>query len=106
VSVLEGGKVHERIVRPEEFGIAPLPLSALSGGDARENAAAITTILEGKPHPASEAIVLNAAAALVVARGTAPRDAANEARDALQSGRARATLDAWRAAATRAKGAP
>ena len=103
VSVLEDGRVDERVVRPEEFGVAPMPLSALAGGDASDNAAAIRRILDGGAHPAAEAIVLNAAAALVVARGTEPRDAAAEARDALRSGRARETLEAWATAARRAK---
>ncbi len=103
VSVLEGGRVEDRVVRPEEFGVAPLPLTALAGGDANENATAIRAILEGRPHPATEAIVLNAAAALVVARGMPPREAANEVREIIRSGRARATLEIWAAAAKRAK---
>lgn len=98
VSVLSEGRVDEIVVRPEDFGVEPLPLAALGGGDARENAAAITTILGGGEHPATEAIVLNAAAALVVARALAPREAAAEARDAIRSGRALATLERWRAA--------
>ncbi|MDF2693503.1 MAG: Anthranilate phosphoribosyltransferase [Labilithrix sp.] len=104
VSVLDEGNVEERLVSPEEFGVSPLPLTALAGGDASDNAAAIRKILEGADHPASEAIVLNAAAALVVARRSSPRDAAAEARDAIRSGRARATLAGWQEAAARAKG--
>jgi anthranilate phosphoribosyltransferase len=106
VSVLTGGRVEERVVSPEDFGIAPVPLSALRGGDAKDNASAIETVLAGTEHPARIAIALNAAAALVVLRGTELREAAREALDAIASGRARATLDAWRAAARRAKDAP
>ncbi|MBX3208837.1 MAG: anthranilate phosphoribosyltransferase [Labilithrix sp.] len=105
VSVLDAGRVDERVVRPEDFGVAPLSLSVLAGGDAQANAAAIRTILDGGPHPATEAIVLNAAAALVVARRMDPRDAADEARDAIRSGRARATLETWTNAARRARDA-
>jgi anthranilate phosphoribosyltransferase len=104
VSVLDGGKVEEHVIRPDDFGVTPFPLSALAGGDASENATAITSILGGAAHPAAEAIVLNAAAALVVARGTAPREAAAEARDAIRSGRARSTLSTWISAAEHAKG--
>lgn len=103
VSILDRGQVDEQVVRPEDFGITPLPLAALAGGDARENAAAITRILEGSEHPATEAIVLNAAAALVVARGASPRDAAAEARDAIRSGRAKAKLASWITSAKQAK---
>ncbi len=103
VSVVEDGKVEERIVRPEDFGIASFDATALAGGDASDNAAAIRAILRGERHAASEAIVLNAAAALVVVRGHRPRDAATEVRDAIADGRAAATLDRWRDAARRAK---
>jgi anthranilate phosphoribosyltransferase len=103
VSVLDGGRIDEVVVRPEDFGVTPFPVAALAGGDARDNAAAITSILDGSVHPATEAIVLNAAAALVVARGASPRDAAAEAREAIRSGRARATLAAWVLAARQAK---
>jgi len=97
------GDVVERTITPEDFGIERLDRRALAGGDAIENAAAIVAMLEGRPHPAREAVVLNAAAALVVATGVAPRDAAAEARDALASGRARATLETWKALAARGR---
>jgi len=99
---VSGGSVEEIVVRPEDFGITPLSLGALAGGDANENATAIINILAGADHPAAEAIVLNAAAALVVARNLPPRDAAALARDALRSGRARETLERWRVAARKA----
>lgn len=104
VSVLEDGAVDERVIRPEDFGLAPRAIETLSGAGAVENAAAITRIVGGEPHPATDAIVLNAAAALVVARGISPREAARAARDAVDAGRAKETLEAWRACATRAKG--
>jgi anthranilate phosphoribosyltransferase len=100
VSVLEGGAVTERVVRPQDFGAAPTSLDVLRGGDAKENAAAILTILRGEEHPASGAVLLNAAAALAVLRGDslALPQALDEARDAVASGRAYATLEAWRRA--------
>jgi anthranilate phosphoribosyltransferase len=106
VSILDSGRIDEQVVTPEDFGIRPFPLTALAGGDARENASAIRVILEGTPHPASEAIVLNAAAALVISRHRSLREAAAEARDAIRSGRARETLSTWIAAARSAKGEP
>lgn len=103
VSVLDGGRVDEHTVRPEDFGLSLRPLSVLSGGGPAENAEAIRRIIGGEPHPAADAIVLNAAAALVVARGAPPREAAAEARDAIASGRAKAALERWRVCAARAK---
>lgn len=95
----EHGEVTERVVGPEDFGIPPLDRTALAGGDAAENAAALEAILRGEPHPAREAVVLNAAAALVVAAGDAMPDAARRARTALSDGSAHARLEAWRRAA-------
>lgn len=103
VSVLDDGRVSERVLRPEDFGLAPLPLAALAGGDAAENAVAIGDILAGRAHPATDAIVLNAAAALVVMRDCEPREAMREARDAIASGRAGTTLATWRDIARAAK---
>jgi anthranilate phosphoribosyltransferase len=105
VSVVENGEVTERTVRPEDFDVRSTPLTALAGGDASENAAAILAILEGGDHPAAEAIVLNAAAALVVAGRPSPTAAAEEVREVLRSGRARQTLERWREAARRARSA-
>jgi anthranilate phosphoribosyltransferase len=104
VSVLDGGRVEERTVQPEDFGIARRSLADLAGGDAAENAAAILAILDGAAHPAAEAIVLNAAATLVIVRDLAPRLAAEQAREALRGGAAKRALETWRAAAQRAKG--
>jgi anthranilate phosphoribosyltransferase len=96
-----GGEVRELVVTPEDFGIERLPRSAIAGADAKSNARAITAILAGEPHPAREAVVLNAAAALVVATGEGLRACADRARAAILSGAARATLDRWRTAALR-----
>lgn len=99
VSVVEDGRVEERVVTPEDFGVERIDLKALAGGDAAENAKVLEAILGGEAHAATEAIVLNAAAALVVARGLALREAADTARAAIREGKAIATLAAWRAAA-------
>lgn len=96
VSVLDGGAVSERVVRPEDFGAAPCSIEALRGGDAKDNAEIIVAILSGGEHPAAGAVALNAAAALSVLRGSALPDAFAEAREAIASGRANATLEAWR----------
>jgi anthranilate phosphoribosyltransferase len=96
---LDSGSIKERSVEPEDFGIAKSPEGAAAGGDASENAQALLSIFKGEPHPARDAVVLNAAAALVVARGIEPKEAARIASEHLSSGRALAALDAWRSAA-------
>lgn len=98
VTVLDEGRITERVVSPEDFGIERAALDALAGGDAETNAKVVLGILRGEPHSAANAVVLNAAAALHVVRGGDLRACANEARDALASGRAFATLERWREA--------
>lgn len=107
VTELSGGEIRERVIRPEDFGLRPSPEGAIRGGDATENATAILAILRGEPHPASDAVIMNAAAALAVAREateTATLAAfATEAAEAIRSGAAMSTLEAWRRAAHRAR---
>jgi anthranilate phosphoribosyltransferase len=102
VTEVAGGALHERVIAPEDFGLAPARPGALDGGDARTNAARITAILGGGDDPATEAVALNAAAAIAVGRElttlAALREAATEALELLRSGAALRTLEAWRAA--------
>ena len=97
------GDVHDIVVTPEDFGVARIPRSAIAGSDAESNARAITGILAGEPHPAREAIVLNAAATLAVATGDALRACTDRARAAIDTGSAFAILERWRVAARRAR---
>ncbi|MCC6214067.1 MAG: anthranilate phosphoribosyltransferase [Polyangiaceae bacterium] len=106
VTELSGGALTERVVAPEDFGLQRLDPGAYAGGDANENARALERVLANEPHPARDAVLLNAAAALVVARGVEPREAARTAAEQLTSGRAAALLAEWRAAAQRAEREP
>lgn len=101
VTELDGSVLRERVIAPEDFGLEPLPKEAIAGGDAWFNAKVLKTVLSGEPHPATDAFVLNAAAALVVAEGVAPREAAGRAREAVVSGAAARTLAQWRTAAVK-----
>ena len=102
VSILAGGEIEERVVTPEDFGLRRLSPSALRGGDAAESAAMIRAVLAGAAHPARDAVLLNAAAALVVANGDAPKHALQSAAAAIADGRANAAFEALVTAATRA----
>jgi anthranilate phosphoribosyltransferase len=103
VTELDGDRLRERIVTPEDFGLSRVGASSVAGADCAANALAIESILRGEPHAARSAVVLNAAAAAVVARGGDPKDATARVEEALASGRAFATLERWRAAAARAR---
>ena len=56
----------ERIL-PETAGLPRHPLAALRGGDAAFNAAALARLLAGEPGAYRDAVLFNAAAALIVA---------------------------------------
>ena len=64
-AVDENGE-RELEILPEDAGLGRSPLSSLSGGDASTNAAIIEKILDGEPGPHRDAVILNAAVALVV----------------------------------------
>jgi anthranilate phosphoribosyltransferase len=103
VTELVDGVVRERVVTPADFGLPASPPGALTGGDAPANARVLESILRGEPHPARDAVIMNAAAALVVARGVDPKEGAADAARALSNGLAHAALERWRAAARRAR---
>jgi anthranilate phosphoribosyltransferase len=107
VSEVSGGDVRERTIVTTDFGFRAIAREAIAGGDARENAQTIVRILEREPHPARDAVLLNAAAALAVFDPAASLAACGErAREALDSGRAREALETWRAATARRSTSP
>ncbi len=79
-----------------ELGLGEAPCAALAGGDARTNLAILVRVLGGERGPMADAVVLNAAGALVVAnRASNARAGVEIARGALESGRALATFERW-----------
>lgn len=95
VTELSNGSLREFVVTPEDFGLSVSAAGAANGGDAATNAAILRTVLEDAPHPARDAFILNAAGALVVALGVAPKDATLRVKDALVTGAAMKTLTEW-----------
>jgi len=67
VASLQDGIVRTFEMTPEEAGLARAPRGALAGGDARHNATALRSVLGGGKGPYRDTVVLNAAAAIVVA---------------------------------------
>ena len=99
VVTLDAGRIAERIVLPEEAGLPRAPVAAIAGGDSAMNAAALLALLQGTPGPYRDTVLLNAAAALIVARraGTL-REGVEQATRSIDGGAALATLDALRQA--------
>ena len=63
---LKDGKIRPREVHPEEAGLPVHPFRDILGGTPAENAAALRALLEGADGAYRDAVLLNAAAALVV----------------------------------------
>jgi anthranilate phosphoribosyltransferase len=89
VAELKDGKVEVYLVSPEEFGLERAPLSEIAVNDAAESLAMIRGVLEGKPGPALDIVLLNAGAAIYVSGIAATfADGLTRARKAIDSGAA------------------
>jgi anthranilate phosphoribosyltransferase len=103
VSAVSGGAITELVIGPEDFGLEPISVDALRGGNAAFNAGVLEAVLSNEPHSSLNGFLLNAAAALVVVEGLSPKDATARARELVKSGAARAQLDKWRRVAAARK---
>ena len=94
VAELHAGRIREYTIDPAELGLANTDREAVSGGSAQENATRVRSVLSGAKGAARDIVVLNAAAALVVA-GVADDLAAGveRAQRALDRGEAARKLD-------------
>jgi anthranilate phosphoribosyltransferase len=67
IAMLSGGRIECRTVTPEDAGLRRWTLDDIKGGDPAENAAALLRLLDGETGAYRDIVMLNAAAALVVA---------------------------------------
>jgi anthranilate phosphoribosyltransferase len=90
------GGVKAEIRSPSDYGLDLCGATDLAGGDAASNARALKAVLSGEDKgPHRDALLLGTALALeIVGRVNAPRDGVAKARQAIDSGAARRTLDA------------
>ena len=102
--LLAKGRVRRVEITPRALGISRAPLGALRGGTPRRNAAILTRLLAGMDRGARRDACLANAAAGLYAAGTVTdlREGMARAREALESGRARAKLEEFIAATRRA----
>ncbi|MCX3061411.1 anthranilate phosphoribosyltransferase [Streptomyces beihaiensis] len=104
VWVVRDGQVREEAFDPRDVGLDLVPVDALRGADASYNAEVARRLLDGERGPVRDAVLLNAAAALVAVRpGTGTlaeqiRAGMDRAAEAIDSGAAKAALDRWVAA--------
>ena len=98
VAELSAGKVRLFEVTPEQAGLKRAAAADLKGGDATANAAALRATLSGAGGAYRDIVLLNAAAALIVAGKVATLpDGVARAAQAIDSGKALRTLDAFAA---------
>ncbi|GEL17160.1 anthranilate phosphoribosyltransferase [Pseudonocardia asaccharolytica] len=107
VWVAGGGGVRTETLDPAALGVPAATREELRGGDPADNAAACRAVLAGDGGPVREAVLLNAAGALVAVDGPTAdlADALGAAREraakAIDSGAAAALLTRWAEASTR-----
>jgi anthranilate phosphoribosyltransferase len=92
---LNAGEIREFTVHPEDAGLPAYPFEAIQGGTPAENAVAFRALLDGATGGFRDAVLLNAAAALVVAdRAKTLKEGVEIARESLDSGKAKAKIEA------------
>lgn len=90
------GVVAMRRLSASDLGLSTYPVDAIRGGDAAHNAAALRALLQGEPGAYRDAVLLNAAAALVVADAVSDlREGVEEAAETIDRGLANALLNCW-----------
>ena len=95
VAALEAGAIREFQIHPEDAGLPAHPFSAIMGGTPAENAVAFRALLGGAKGAFRDAVLLNSAAALLVAdHATNLREGVEIAAHSLDSGAAKAKIEA------------
>jgi anthranilate phosphoribosyltransferase len=102
VAALKDGAISEFEITPEDAGLPVHPFEAIVGGTPEENGVAFGALLDGEKGAYRDAVLLNAAAALVIAEKASDLKTGVEmACDSIDSGSARAKVTGLAAATTR-----
>jgi anthranilate phosphoribosyltransferase len=95
VAAVENGMIREFTLHPEDAGLPYHPFEKILGGTPAENAVAFRALLDGASGAYRDAVLLNAAAALVVADKVANlKDGVEMARESIDSGAAKSKVQA------------
>lgn len=94
VAELDGGKVTTFEVTPADAGLQGAKVEDLKGGDAETNASAVRSVLGGVPGPFRDVVLLNTAAALIIADKAGDLEAGvDKAAESIDTGKARDCLE-------------
>ncbi len=95
VAELKDGLVSHYQVSPEDFGLQRANLADLAVSDARSSLAMLESVLDNKPGPAKDIVLLNAGAAIYAANlADSLKVGISKAEEVIANGTARAKLDA------------
>ncbi len=98
VGELQGGEIREYEIHPEDFGLAMASGRALKVDTPEQSRAMLLDVLDNRPGPARDIVLLNAGVALYAANVVPTMQAGlDRARAALESGAARQKLEQLRA---------
>lgn len=90
----EDGTVTDHEYHPDDFGLPVHPFDDIIGGTPAENAVAFKALLAGAPGAYRDAVLLNSAAALVVAGHAGDlKQGVEQARESIDSGAAKAKIE-------------
>jgi anthranilate phosphoribosyltransferase len=88
------GRFESFVIEPEQFGFTRCGKEELTGGTPADNARITRDIFEGAKGPKRDAVILNSAAAIHIARPELSlKDAAALAQETIDSGKAREQLE-------------
>ena len=80
-------------IKPEDYGFTRCKKEDLEGGTPQENAEIVRRILQGEQGPKTDIVLLNAGAAIHIAKGCSIEEGIAIARDAIDSGKAYKQLE-------------
>lgn len=91
----EDGSLKDVELHPEDAGLPVHPFADIVGGTPEENAVAFRALLDGAPSAYRDAVLLNSAAAIVVAgRASDLKEGVAMATESIDSGAAKAKIEA------------
>ncbi len=89
VSELKDGRVLNYLIDPQKFGLKRYPVDSIKGGDPAENAKIMLSVLRGEEGPVTDATLLNAGAAIMIAgMASDMKEGIERARESIKSGKA------------------
>ena len=87
------GEFKSYVIKPEDYGFVRCKKEDLAGGTPEENAAITREILKGQKGPKTDAVILNAGAAIHIAKQCSIEEGIKMAKEAIESGKALKQLD-------------